>query len=52
MQFSKMIPFWPELRSRRVVERADVRFLEEIVAKVNGDIITRSELAKGRKRAW
>ena len=46
MQFSKY--FLLAGVASAALQAADVRILEEIVAKVNGDIVTRSELAKGR----
>ena len=45
MQFSK---FFLPAGMAFALHAADVRVLEEIVAKVNGDIVTRTELDKSR----
>ncbi len=48
MQFSKMLLLAGGAALVSWAAPADLRVLEEIVAKVNGDIITRSELEKSR----
>lgn len=48
MQFSKLLLLVSAAGAGAALPAADVRVMEEIVAKVNGDIITRSELERSR----